>query len=326
MRPDKVVLFIAGDPGGASSLLPVIAAWQGPKAVLAYRQALKIFTDAGIECLSLNETPASITAASERLSDSAASALVAATSVNGVDWEQHFFMAARQLNLPSLSLLDYWSNYTPRFTLTKPLDAVPDQIAIMDERARDEMIAEGFSASQLVITGQPVLDEARRWRSSEVGQDREGFRQSLGLKPGETAVLFVSQPLREIRIATSSTDTSDDEYQALDKLIAELKSSPTTLLVKMHPREPQDKYARIMEGLPFPARIVDPSIHRWGACIAADRIYGLSSMLLEEAKVMGCAVDFPGAQTSPPSVHGDSGRSACESVIRLIARLLGVKG
>ena len=42
------VLLLAGDPGGASALLPVIKAWHGSKMILAYRQAADLFQREGL--------------------------------------------------------------------------------------------------------------------------------------------------------------------------------------------------------------------------------------------------------------------------------------
>lgn len=294
MRTEVEILFVAGDPGGAAALLPVITAWQGSKAVLAYRQAVKIFAQAGLDVIALDEIMPGTRGAAGWIEALRPGLIFAATSVNGTDWERHFIVAARNSCLPSLSLLDYWSNYTARFTLESALDALPDCIAIMDKRAREEMLLEGFPQERLVVTGQPVLDLASQWRSRLHAEDRARFRSALGIRPGDYVNLYVSQPLRDMRLATGMPDHGEhDEFSALQALIETIRSEPAgraLLLVKLHPRDPLDKFDALINALPFPARVVDPALPRWEVCLAADHVFGVSSMLLEEAAVIGCRV------------------------------------
>ena len=293
MTAGALVLFVAGDPGGAAALLPVINAWPGPKIVLVYRQAAKSYRDAGLEIHALNDETASTAAASDWITQTQASLVVGATSVNGVEWEQHFFVAARELHIPSLALLDYWSNYAPRFTLAEHLDALPDMVAVMDQRACDEMIKAGFPSSRLRITGQPVLDEVRRWRANVDAAQQQQFRQSLTLPSNASVFLFVSQPLLEMRAATGTVTEEEDEFSALTRLsqaVAALPDASKVLLIKLHPRESADKFDGFLSSLPFQARVVNPALHRWEVCLAVDQVWSISSMLLEEARAMGCRV------------------------------------
>lgn len=289
------VLFLAGDPGGASALLPVVTAWNGNKTLFAYRHAVQLFEAASVVFERLDETQSSTAGAVAILTSKRPALVCAATSVNGVDWERHFFIASRKRGIPTVAILDYWSNYVPRFTLTRDFDAVPDVIAIMDERARGEMIASGFPAQLLAITGQPVLDEVRLWHASLTQGSRTRFREQLGIAADTRVFLFISQPLREMRCATGHSPIMyDDEFDCLNQAaesIARVPLASKLLLVKLHPREAPNKYWQVISHLPCSARVLPPSIHRWEVCLAADRILGMDSMLMEEARVMGCPVE-----------------------------------
>ena len=295
MTTEKTVIFVSGDPGGTAALVPVIKRWHGPKVVLAYRQAVELLNREGIEAIALGDDAASFAAAGEWLGKTQARMLVGATSVNGVNWEHWFFQAAAKSGVPSLSVLDYWGNYTPRFSLVAPLDSLPDAIAIMDERAKNEMVAEGFPPERLIITGQPVLDQARQWRSSVTPAMRDQFRQNLGVARNELACLFISQPLREMSLATGNDHGQGDEFEGFERLVAALTVSsiePKVLLVKTHPREDPHKFDELILGLPFRVTIVDPKWQRWEVCVAADLLFGVNSMLLEEARELNCPVSY----------------------------------
>lgn len=328
------VLFIAGDPGGAAALLPVIVAWPGERQVVAYKQAVNFFRKAGLDVVALDGIAASTSAAEGCISRSGAALLVTATSVNGVEWEPHFIVAARRSGVSSISVLDYWSNYTPRFSLDRPLDALPNAIAVMDERAVEEMSAEGFPSASLIITGQPVLDLAREWRAGLAEGDRGRFRESLGLHSGQQAFLFVSQPLREVRTATGTTTDEHDEFSALSALLEAFRQEAcetAVLLLKTHPRELPGKFDSILSDLPFAALTVDPAVHRWEVCVAADCVLGVSSMLIEEARVMGCPVQriqrgvLPCLTQKAPGtglLPGSPGTSAVSRIKELMGRVL----
>lgn len=334
MTADKLLeqrshgLFLAGDPGGASALLPVIKAWHQKKTILAYRQAVDLFQRADLVVERLDETNALSRDAEALLEKMQPGFVCAATSVNGVDWERHFFVASRKLGIPSVAVLDYWSNYTARFTVTHSLDALPDVISIMDERARTEMVANGFPAERLSITGQPVLDDVRRWHAGLSEDSRQRFRAQLGLAEDTRAFLFISQPLREMRRATGNdAGPSDDEFASLQKFAQAVAHEPETsklLLIKMHPREAADKYQYLFPNFSCPVRVAEPQHHRWELCIAADAIFGMNSMLLEEALVMGCPVQRIQPDV-PLNLNGSRGsRSArCAAALPLATDLIG---
>ena len=100
----------------------------------------------------------------------------------------------KERGIPTLSIVDFWSNYTERF------DTLPDKIAIIDEQMRQEMLAEGFPDDKLVITGQPAFDclaeKRKRFDESDSWKHplRYAARRSYGLHPYEKLVIFMSQP------------------------------------------------------------------------------------------------------------------------------------
>src|SRR5438552_3085265 len=196
-KPTSIVA-IAGDPGGAAAVAPVVELLRQegrPVHALAYRQAVANWRSRGLE---VEELPhdTDLTQAKQWLGRFHADRLLSATSDNGVNLEKPFFAAARQLGIPSLAVLDHWMNYRLRFANEKgELVYLPDRIAIMDEQARAEMLAEGLDADRIVITGQPALDELAAFRRSLSPQLRPEVRQLLGVAEDERMVLFASEPI-----------------------------------------------------------------------------------------------------------------------------------
>jgi hypothetical protein len=295
----RIIVAVAGDAGGANSLAPVIRRLRAEGrsvTALAYKQAVDVWRRRGVDCEALPEdtTPGG---AAERLRGAQADVFLAGTSVNGVDLEKRFIVAARRLGIPSLAVLDFWSNYRARFADERGgLAYLPDRIAVMDSLAREEMIAAGFEPDRLWITGQPGFDELDESRRRLTPQRRAEVREALGIVGDTAMVLFASQP-----IAAFYGDDTDGpshpgytEHTVLAALVAALdriavgKAPAIALVVRPHPREDASALQR------HRARsirvIVDGRGDAREVALAADLVTGMSTVLLVEACLLGCVV------------------------------------
>ena len=143
--------------------------------------------------------------ASRLLLDNRAAVLAVGTSVNPVGLEKMFVRAAGRTGTPSLALLDFWSSYVSRFSEADGrLSYVPDLIAVMDERARTEMLELGFDRGHLVVTGQPAFDALPSTRKGFSESERMRIRRALGVGLDAMLVTFVSQPLAAVFGSTAT--------------------------------------------------------------------------------------------------------------------------
>jgi hypothetical protein len=238
-----------------------------------------------------------LTQAKQLLGRVRADCLLSATSDNGVNLEKPFFAAARQLGIPSLAVLDHWMNYRLRFANEKgELLYTPDRIAIMDEQARQEMIAEGLDADRLVVTGQPAFDELAAFRQAATLEHRENIRQLLGVVPAERMVLFASEPISTM----CGTEPSQPLYPgyteqsvlgalvtALQR-IARRRAEGIVLVVRPHPLEKLESLPHSIDG---PLRLVLDGRGKGRDVVrAADLVTGMTTVLLVEACLLGCVV------------------------------------
>jgi hypothetical protein len=298
IRPANVVA-VAGDPGGAIAVAPVISRLRclgRSVTALAYRQARSVWLDRGVSFGDLAEDT-DAAAACRHLEGAEAALLVTGTSFNGVDLEKRFLAAARIRDIPSVTILDFWSNYRVRFADEQGrLAYLPDRIAVMDEYARGEMIADGFDEGRLVVTGQPAFDELAVVGKAGVRAARTTIRHRLGITEKEQLVLFASQPLAELY----GEDAGNPLYlgytqrtvlralvTALDSIV-ERNGKPITLLVRPHPRE-QAEHLQLVSGQKIRV-VVDSCGHRHEAALAADLVAGMNTVLLMEACLLGCVV------------------------------------
>jgi hypothetical protein len=249
--------------------------------------------------LAVDELPAAtdLEKAKQYLRDLRADSLLSATSDNGVNLEKPFIAAARQLGIPSLAVLDHWMNYRLRFANPKgELLYVPDRIAIMDEQARSEMVAEGLDPERLVVTGQPAFDELASFRQSATPQQRKALRQMLGVAADEHMVLFASEPISTM----CGTEPSQPLYPgyteqtvlrvlvaALER-IARQRPEKIVLIVRPHPLDRPESLHCVASG---PLRLaLDGRGKGREVVLAADLVVGMTTMLLVEACLLGCVV------------------------------------
>ena len=101
----------------------------------------------------------------------------------GTSWaanaEQQLRNEAAALRVPSLVLLDYWSNYRSRWNgASYSIEALSDFVAVMDEETRTEMVEEGFPEEKVLVAGHPYVEELFA-NARIVGKDSKSARVLL---------------------------------------------------------------------------------------------------------------------------------------------------
>jgi hypothetical protein len=285
-------------------LLPVLrqlAAAGYPLWPLAYRQALPLWREAGLAAQALPETagtaldwPALLATFAGTVGEAAAPRLLlTATSVNGLDWESALWSQARAAGVPSLAVLDFWSNLPPRFQ-HRGQPAWPTHLAVMDAAVAAELRALFPGAGPaLHVTGQPVFDPLPAL-AARAGEVVPPLRQALGLAAGERLVLFVSQPLAELRRQPGFADWGFDQHQVLAGLLPALAARASQhgeklcLVLRPHPREADAGLRPYLEqAFPGLRLQLERQLPGPALALAADLVCGMNSVLLQEAAYLG---------------------------------------
>ncbi|QNM98497.1 hypothetical protein [Chitinimonas koreensis] len=308
---EAAVLAVAGDPGGANALAPVLDWLQGQGVRLhcaGYRQAPALWTARGLAVETLAEAgfdPAAWLVARRR--EQGAALLLTTTSANGLDYERALWDAARADGLPSLALLDFWSNYPLRFRDPAGAWHWPDCIAAMDQASAEALRALG--APQAAATGQPALDRLAALRAGFDPARRAALRQQAGA--AGTALLYASQPLAELHggEAAARAALGFSERDAWRDLAAQFDAmpAPPTVWLRPHPRERADDWRAEAARHPWARLLEGGDSHEWA--LAADGVLGMGSMLLLEACLLGRPVlsyqpGLPGEDALPSNRLG----------------------
>lgn len=188
--------------------------------------------------------------------------------LTGTSWAGSFecelFRWAKTKGIPSVAVLDYWSNYRQRFLHQEQL-VLPDRVTALDEASVSDMLSAGLPATQIVVTGQPYFS----WLIAN--------RLNLSIAPGPVKkLLFVSQP-------------GQNEVAALRLLLQALDVMPPLerFTIRFHPRQQTCAQSlKILEesGLPFS---VDEENDPLSSVSRHDCVIGITTVLLVEAALIG---------------------------------------
>ncbi len=297
MRP--IVVTVCGDPGGANAISPVLQLLADEHQVqlinYSYNQAVGVLQRNNINTIPLL-SHASEDFALNVLRKYNPLLLLTATSVNEKDWEKLFIFSARKLSIYSIAIVDFWSNYAARFSDKKgSLCSLPNKIALMDEFAKTEIMADGIPAERIIITGQPAFDALMQHYEQFTQAKKQAIRMTLEVSDNDLLVMFVSQPLRKLY-----GDRADprylgyDEDSTLNYIISSLEdicrtdNKKITFLIRPHPQESVVEYRQYQSNMI--KIVVSVEGNNRDYVMAADLVLGMTSVLLVEACYLKCVV------------------------------------
>lgn len=283
------MIFFARQAGSARALSPVIRRLLDmgvPRArlcVLASAQAAEVWRRDGLltaEVASLDEARSRMDALDRP------QALVTGTSIQA-EADGAFWRWAREHEVPSLAYVDSWVNYAERFGGFRHL---PDEIAVIDEPAREGVVSLGAPPDRVHVVGNPAFDALNRL-ANQARADAPAPAQRCWLWVGE-GLSTVDWPQGARPEALADIDEAACFQGLLTTISAmEAHDRPDELWIAPHPRESPELYGRWLDQadeLPVTVRILRGAGRPWAA--QATVVVGMSSMLLVESARMGIPV------------------------------------
>jgi len=225
MSSPKHMLFTANDPGGANAIVPVVEKLlsngemctgflTGPAKAIFERAHIS-FVDG--EQLKEGELQSLV-------NDFKPDCILAGTSAgNSIDKNIRSIFPG----IPSVYVLDFWSNYAIRFSREgDDLAHLPTIVCVMDELAKKEMMGDGIPEDRIRITGNPYMERF----TIGISTDREN----------ESEILFISQPIREVEGGRHGFD----QYTVLASVSAAVRKLPERfhLLIRLHPKDDRNLF------------------------------------------------------------------------------------
>ncbi|MEK6938091.1 MAG: hypothetical protein AABX04_03530 [Nanoarchaeota archaeon] len=248
------ILFCAQDIAGGQALLPLISLPSiGPadeKMLVMAGKSKTLFEKPGVFKNFIDaDTDKELFIKVEQFSPDV---IVTGTSFT-MSIDKQMIEWGRKNDVPTLSIVDHWANYSQRFEHQKYL---PNIICVTDELMKEEMKKEGYNKEIIKVTGNPHLD-------------------NFCLPPAleKNPVLFISQAFTELE----GLDTGYNELIVTKDLIDvfEDKIAPQKMIIRPHPRENIAKYAPFLN-----SAIVDTTSDVNDLISESKIIVGMSSNVL----------------------------------------------
>lgn len=300
IEPLKTILALAQDPGGAEALEPVLihlhARDDVTLHVLARKHASSIFSRAGLTVETCDfdgwDFEQWQSFAEDWLSRYLPDQLLTATSNSGL-LERAFIRAAKRSGIKTLTVIDFWTNYTKRFLLVGESqlinDILPHEIAVIDEFSASEMQAVGFPKDFIHVTGQPAFDKFVAWTKKDqakiVGQQ---LRHELRLTDNVRLLVFFSQYISDMYPVGTPGYRGYTEFDVLSDLIKTISDvcSPIFLAIKTHPKESPNKFEAQLKDAPSNVRLISGA-NSDALIMAADIIVGMTSTAMVKGFLAG---------------------------------------
>jgi hypothetical protein len=288
MAPKKI-LFFTCEAGGAETLIPVIDSInkhpEYEAVVLSYGYARERFTRKRISFIETTPFEKNDVDFLKRYLPHFI--ITSATSLPSNDMsEKHIWYNSRKLGFPTIAFLDQWQNYSLRFSGNQKrqlLKYLPDQINCINNIAKTEMIAEGFSSDILVPLGHPYLSYVKeQYRFSH----RENIHKQHNIPIRNEIVLFASEAIRE----HYGNSRGYNQYEVIEGFLEcfTADSDKKTILLKLHPRENVEAYDYLIKkNSGIDIRILTNQLTPLECLAASDKVYGMTSMMLIEAYIIG---------------------------------------
>ncbi|MBS3150023.1 CDP-glycerol glycerophosphotransferase family protein [Candidatus Woesearchaeota archaeon] len=310
------ILSAAWHPGSANSIAPVIKQLENDPnvelEVLAFESAAEVFKDKGINCseVSSPSLESMISIVDSINPDLTLTGTSNRNKKHNEVLEQNVTLATKVRGIASLAVVDVVSTYTEIFSGSKPNQRflyLPDKVAVMNEKARQLMLEEGFPSEIIHVTGNPQFDDLSSIKSSFTQEDKERIRRELNISLNSYLVLFLSQPIED----DFGSDTSNPKYLGytektvfsyLLETIQKTKQPEQglVLLVKTHPREGEAESLKALASS-YPSTRFIGRYNPRQLILAADLVISAFSTLLYDSTLL----DKPSISLQPGLIKED---------------------
>lgn len=301
MPPGIDFLIHVEDPGAANFVggLPMALETLGLTArVVAEGKATEHLRHLGVAF----ETPVPSATAKDMIDDADPRGVVVGTSENPGSRGLSLMDHGRRRGLVTVGIVDGPANPRWRFRggSDDPLAHAPDHIFVPDASIADAYVELGMARDRVKVCGHPGFDAVRKRRKLLISEGRKNVRRRLWpeLRPEYPLAMFVSelsdgfQP-EQFRHSSDYTLSgwggSDARTDiAIEEFLDAVAASAATphLVLRLHPKETDGAEPTHASRFDLVSR-AEPPLE---AVFAADAVFGMTSILLLEAALLGSPV------------------------------------
>lgn len=270
------------DPGGAKPCLSLATKWKdSDELFVCSDRKYAFFTTFGIpvrDCRSED-----VSAIFEKFHPDS---LFTGTSYTS-RLELDFLREAANRGIPSVSFVDHYTGFDVRFG-TGSERILPDEVHVLDIRARVLACEAGLPEEKIRITGNPYHEFLRQWRSE---LSKEEVFQHLGIPlSGAKIILFAPDPLSS---AGGAEKFGTDELAIMRLLLEGIGQigARFQMLIKAHPNQSIDYLLSGLHNVPgnVDVHLLAPDKDAFTNDLiqVAEVVVGTISSMLLEAEILG---------------------------------------
>ncbi|MBS1514060.1 MAG: hypothetical protein JSS63_03445 [Bacteroidetes bacterium] len=233
------ILFAFSDPGGAKPILALIEESEIENYLVVSDRSYPFYKDFKSEVKVTSDKP-------EDIIKSFKPDLIFTGTSYPSDFDKQFIKLALGNGIDCYSFVDHWTNMNLRFRTNETTQLQPDQIWMIDERAKKIAVENNFDESKIFISGNPYHSWLKKWKPVVSKND---FLKSINLEnSGSKLILFAPDPLTNIN---GKEKYGFDELTALNDLINMFRSNEQDLaefkvLIKAHPNQKKVEIEKII--------------------------------------------------------------------------------
>jgi len=255
----KKIIATSSHRGGINAIVPVISRLINEERVdmvlIGHGQSERYFKEKNIDYQTIDSyglKDISVDSISQLIEEESPDLVLTGTAIQDREGEdvidQTITSAARNLGIKTLAVLDFWAEYLERFSdifTNEIFKFLPDKIAVVDNIAKEEMVAKGFPRERLVITGNPYFEGLREEAGSFTEKERKAIRKEIGLGRG-LLIYYAETAFEREKEKIGYWDL--DNIKLINEVILSLPRK-IGLVVGEHPRLPQEDSRKIKQYL-----------------------------------------------------------------------------
>jgi hypothetical protein len=277
----RTIVAVAHDIGGAQAIYPVIPTLRRRPNLrvnaIAGGFAKKVFARVKAEN---TETDWSDTKIDDYLDRTRPDLVLSGTSWKSC-LEQGFRNRARLRNIPSVVVIDFWSDHPRRWhDADYRFEDGQDRVCVPDKETAASMVRYGYPKDLLYVTGQPHLERCFRRATLPESSSAATEVTVLFLTIALAALKLEQDPIAQIRVVC----------EALGRWSVSIKK-PVILTIRPHPHEnPAPDFLRRIQNLApsgVTVRMADRTKPILGQLKKSDLVLGHITMGLFEARSLG---------------------------------------
>jgi hypothetical protein len=212
--------------------------------------------------------------------------IVTGTSYRSTIEKEIHKIAARE-GIPCFAFVDHWTSFRERFEQADGSLLVPDQVWVVDERAKTLAIKAGIPEQRIVISSNPYYDWLGKWKpiiSKRTFLDHAGL-----LSSSERLLLFAPDPLSNIDGKQIYGFDEIEVISQIENLFNSNQIKNWIVLFKAHPNQDTDVLKNVLKRCNH-IQLLPENIDTNTALYYSDAVMGFFSNILIEASILGKAV------------------------------------